>query len=46
LLVLVSLADGEKHRYATMSDIESFAGQRLGPGTALDKVVRRLKQGS
>ena len=33
LLVLASLADGDKHGYAMMEDIERFAGIRLGPGT-------------
>ena len=33
LLILASLADGEKHGYAMMIDIEAFAGTRLGPGT-------------
>jgi DNA-binding PadR family transcriptional regulator len=40
LLVLVSLAEGEKHRYAMMLDIESFAGQRLGPGTLYGAITR------
>ena len=31
LLVLASLADGDKHGYAMMEDIERFAGVRLGP---------------
>ena len=33
LLILASLAEGEKHGYAMMEDIERFAGSRLGPGT-------------
>ena len=33
ILVLSSLADGEKHGYAMMEDIQRFAGIRLGPGT-------------
>lgn len=33
LLVLVSLSDGPKHGYSIQSDIEAFAGVRLGPGT-------------
>ena len=33
LLVLASLADGEKHGYAMMEDIQRFAHVRLGPGT-------------
>jgi DNA-binding PadR family transcriptional regulator len=33
VLVLVSLLDGPKHGYAIMTDIRSFAGTELGPGT-------------
>jgi DNA-binding PadR family transcriptional regulator len=33
LLVLTSLADGPKHGYALIQDVEEFAGVRLGPGT-------------
>jgi DNA-binding PadR family transcriptional regulator len=33
LLVLTSLAEGPKHGYALINDIEGFAGVRLGPGT-------------
>ena len=43
LLVLASLGDGEKHGYAMMQDIQSFAGVRLGPGT-LYGVITRLEE--
>ncbi|HEY3738772.1 MAG TPA: PadR family transcriptional regulator [Bryobacteraceae bacterium] len=43
LLVLSSLADGDKHGYAMMEDIESFANVRLGPGT-LYGAITRLEQ--
>jgi DNA-binding PadR family transcriptional regulator len=33
VLILASLADGPKHGYALIKDIEGFAGTRLGPGT-------------
>ncbi len=33
LLVLTSLANGPKHGYALIKDVEAFAGVRLGPGT-------------
>lgn len=33
LLILVSLADGPKHGYAMLEDIDVLAGVRLGPGT-------------
>jgi DNA-binding PadR family transcriptional regulator len=43
LLVLASLADGDKHGYAMMEDIERFASVRLGPGT-LYGAITRLEQ--
>jgi len=45
LLVLASLADGDKHGYAMMEDIESFAGQRLGPGTLYGAITRLEERG-
>ncbi len=41
VLILTSLADGPKHGYALLLDINEFAGLRLGPGTlygALDRL--------
>ena len=43
LLVLASLADGDKHGYAMMEDIQQFSGVRLGPGT-LYGAITRLEQ--
>lgn len=43
LLVLASLASGEKHGYAIMLDVEAFAGVKLGPGT-LYGAITRLEQ--
>jgi DNA-binding PadR family transcriptional regulator len=43
LLVLASLADGDKHGYAMMEDIQLFASIRLGPGT-LYGAISRLEQ--
>ena len=43
LLILASLADGDKHGYAMMEDIHRFAGVRLGPGT-LYGAITRLEQ--
>jgi DNA-binding PadR family transcriptional regulator len=43
LLILTSLAAGEKHGYALLQDIEAFAGVRLGPGT-LYGAISRLEQ--
>src|SRR5215472_4686486 len=40
LLVLVSLADGDKHGYALLKDIEAFAGVRLSPGTLYAAIAR------
>ena len=45
LLVLSSLAEGEKHGYAMMEDIERFAGQRLGPGTLYGAITRLEERG-
>jgi DNA-binding PadR family transcriptional regulator len=45
LLVLASLADGEKHGYAMMLDIETFAGLRLGPGTLYGAITRLEERG-
>jgi DNA-binding PadR family transcriptional regulator len=33
VLILTSLAEGPKHGYVLIKDIEAFAGVRLGPGT-------------
>ncbi len=43
LLILASLAGGEKHGYAMMEDIKSTAGVHLGPGT-LYGALSRLEQ--
>ncbi len=45
LLVLASLAEGDKHGYAMMEDIERFAGVRLGPGTLYGAITRLEDQG-
>ena len=45
LLVLSSLADGEKHGYAMMEDIQRFAGIRLGPGTLYGAITRLEERG-
>jgi DNA-binding PadR family transcriptional regulator len=44
VLVLTSLADGPKHGYALIKDIEQFAGVTLGPGT-LYGALARLEDG-
>ncbi len=43
LLVLISLTSGPKHGYAIMTDIASFSGARIGPGT-LYAVLARLER--
>jgi DNA-binding PadR family transcriptional regulator len=45
LLVLSSLAEGDKHGYAMMEDIERFAGVRLGPGTLYGAITRLEQRG-
>jgi DNA-binding PadR family transcriptional regulator len=45
LLVLASLADGDKHGYAMMEDILTFAGVRLGPGTLYGAITRLEQRG-
>jgi DNA-binding PadR family transcriptional regulator len=45
LLVLASLAEGDKHGYAMMEDIEQFAGVRLGPGTLYGAITRLEERG-
>ena len=45
LLVLASLADGNKHGYAMIGDIQDFAGVRLGPGTLYGAITRLEERG-
>jgi DNA-binding PadR family transcriptional regulator len=45
LLILTSLADGPKHGYALMQDIESFAGVVLSPGTLYGALTRLEEEG-
>ena len=45
LLVLVSLADGPKHGYAMLEDIQHLAGVRLGPGTLYGALARLERMG-
>jgi DNA-binding PadR family transcriptional regulator len=45
LLVLASLAGGEKHGYAMVKDIEELAGVHLGPGTLYGALSRLEEQG-
>jgi DNA-binding PadR family transcriptional regulator len=43
VLILTSLAGGDKHGYALIKDIEELAGAYLGPGT-LYAALSRLEQ--
>jgi DNA-binding PadR family transcriptional regulator len=45
VLILTSLADGEKHGYALQQDIAAFAGVRLGPGTLYGAISRLEERG-
>lgn len=45
LLVLASLAEDDKHGYAIMQDIETFAGVKLGPGTLYGAITRLEQRG-
>ena len=45
LLVLASLAGGDKHGYAMMVDIQQFAEVRLGPGTLYGAITRLEERG-
>jgi DNA-binding PadR family transcriptional regulator len=42
---LTSLADGAKHGYAMMEDIEKLSGMRLGPGTLYAALARLEERG-
>ena len=45
LLVLASLAEGDKHGYGMMLDIQQFTGIELGPGTLYGVITRLVKCG-
>jgi len=45
LLILVSLAGGDKHGYAMIEDIEQVSGVRLGAGTLYGALARLEKRG-
>jgi DNA-binding PadR family transcriptional regulator len=40
LLILLSLAEGEKHGYAMMADIKQISGVEVGPGTLYGAIAR------
>ncbi|MBM3797138.1 MAG: PadR family transcriptional regulator [Acidobacteria bacterium] len=45
LLILASLAEGDKHGYAMMEDIARFAEVKLGPGTLYGAITRLEEKG-
>jgi DNA-binding PadR family transcriptional regulator len=45
LLILASLAEGDKHGYAMMTDIQTFANVELGPGTLYGAITRLEQRG-
>lgn len=45
ILILASLAEGDKHGYAMMEDIARFAGVSLGPGTLYGAISRLEERG-
>lgn len=45
LLILSSLAEGPKHGYAILTDIETFAGHSLGTGTLYTAITRLVEKG-
>jgi DNA-binding PadR family transcriptional regulator len=45
ILILASLAAGEKHGYAVMEDVAAFANVRLGPGTLYSAITRMEERG-
>jgi DNA-binding PadR family transcriptional regulator len=45
LLILVSLADGPKHGYAIMQDVEEGTGRPMGAGTLYAALARLEERG-
>ena len=45
LLILLSLAESDKHGHALAADIEQMAGVRLGPGTLYGAIARLEERG-
>ena len=45
ILILSSLAGGEKHGYALVKDVEEFAGVHLAPGTLYEAFARLESKG-
>lgn len=45
LFILVSLAAGPRHGYAIKTDVETFSGTTLGPGTLYGAIARLEARG-
>jgi len=45
LLIMISLAAGDKHGYAMMEDVKAFAGVKIGPGTLYGALARLEERG-
>lgn len=45
LLLLASLAEGPKHGYAMLQDIEALAGVHMGPGTLYTTLTQLQRHG-
>ena len=45
LLILISLAEGPKHGYAMIADIDQIANVKIGPGTLYTALSRLEGQG-
>jgi len=45
LLILLSLASGEKHGHSMLLDIEAFSGVRVGPGSLYGALERLARDG-
>ena len=45
LLIMVSLAEGPRHGYAMMLDIEERTGRPIGPGTLYEALARLEQRG-
>jgi DNA-binding PadR family transcriptional regulator/plasmid stabilization system protein ParE len=45
LLILSSLAEGPKHGYAILTDIETFAAHSMGAGTLYTAITRLVEKG-
>jgi DNA-binding PadR family transcriptional regulator len=45
LLILTSLAGGERHGYGIMEDVRAMTGTRLGPGTLYAALTRLERMG-